>query len=191
MLVINLWGGPGAGKSTIAAELFVCLRKHTNANVELVNEFATDLCFERAKENLKDQVYLLGNQWHRLWRFEQVGVDVAISDSPIGIGIPYIRKRKPAYFDQYVALVKSLYNEHLNTNIFVERDIYATGGFKGNSPAKNNSGFLRDLDRQIKEIAEPLYTVTYNLGAGQEVFDYVKPMVESYLENKDKVLHES
>jgi tRNA uridine 5-carbamoylmethylation protein Kti12 len=50
MLVINLWGGPGAGKSTIAAELFVCLRKHTNANVELTNEFATELCFERNKE---------------------------------------------------------------------------------------------------------------------------------------------
>ena len=190
MLVINLWGGPGAGKSTVAAELFVSLRKHTNANVELVNEFATDLCFERAKENLKDQVYLLGNQWHRLWRFEQIGVDVAISDSPIGIGIPYIQRRKPAYYEQYVALVKSLYNEHLNTNIFVERDIYATGGFKGNRPAKY-SGYLQDLDRQIKQVADPVFTVTYSLGAGQTVFEHVKPMVAAYIENKDMVLHES
>lgn len=180
MLVINLWGGPGAGKSAIAAELFVCLRKHTNANVELTNEFATELCFERSKENLKDQVYLLGNQWHRLWRLEQIGVDVAISDSPLGIGIPYMRKHKPAYAEKYVDLVKALYDEHLNTNIMVERDIYAEGGFKGNSK-KNRSGYVHDLDRQIREVACPPFTVTYGLDAGQKVFEYVKPMVVTYM----------
>ena len=180
MLVINLWGGPGAGKSTIAAELFVCLRKHTNANVELTNEFATDLCFEQAKGNLKDQIYLLGNQWHRLWRLDQLGVDVAICDSPLGIGIPYLRKRKPTYYDQYVVLVNALYDEYANVNVMVNRDIYATGGFKGNKVGKN-SGYLQDLDRQIKEVANPIFSVTYGLDAGQKVFEYVLPAVEAYM----------
>jgi hypothetical protein len=183
MLVINLWGGPGAGKSTVAAELFVCLRKHTNANVELTNEFATELCFERSKENLKDQVYLLGNQWHRLWRLEQIGVDVAISDSPLGIGIPYIQRARVDYADKYIDLVKALYNQYLNTNIMVERDVYAEGGFKGNSKKKNGN-YLLDLDRQIRDVAHPPFTVTYTLDAGQKVFEYVEPMVEAYMEQK-------
>ena len=183
MLIINLWGGPGAGKTTIAAELFVCLRKHTRANVELTGEFATDLCFERAKDNLKDQIYLLGNQWHRLWRLDKTGVDVAISDSPIGIGIPYLRKNKPAYYEQYVALVKALYEEYLTTNIMVERDIYAEGGFKGNKVGKN-SGWLMDLDRQIREVANPIYTVPFGLTAGTKVCGYVEEIVEAYMSNQ-------
>jgi len=75
MLVINLWGGPGAGKTTTAAGLFNALRHDWHLNLELVTEFATDLCFEQARENLKNQVYLLGNQYHRLWRLQQIGVE--------------------------------------------------------------------------------------------------------------------
>jgi hypothetical protein len=183
MLVTNLWGGPGAGKSTVAAELFVLLRKHTNANVELTNEFATELCFERAKENLEDQIYLLGQQWHRLWRLDKLGVDVAVCDAPLGIGIPHIRKRKPAYFEKYEALVKALYDEYPNVNILIDRDVYAVGGFKGNKPGKANA-WLHDLDRQIREVANPIKTVLYSLTAGQEVFDYVLPAVEGYMGSK-------
>jgi hypothetical protein len=148
--------------------------------VELTNEFATDLCFEGAKENLQDQVYLLGNQFHRLWRLNKRGVTVAICDSPLGIGIPYIRQRQPAYVEQYVALVKALYDEFPNVNIMVERDIYAEGGFKGNKKPRHN-GFLLDLDRQIREVANPIFTVPYTLDAGQKVFDYVLPAVEAYM----------
>jgi hypothetical protein len=125
----------------------------------------------------------LGNQWHRLWRLEQIGVDVAISDSPLGIGIPYIRRDKLNYADKYIDLVKALYNQYLSANIMVERDIYASGGYKGNSK-KNRSGYVLDLDRQIREVATPPFTVTYGLDAGQKVFEYVKPMVVSYMETK-------
>jgi len=180
MLVINLWGGPGAGKSTVAAGVFVALRQGTEANVELTNEFATDLCFEQAKANLKDQIYLLGNQWHRLWRLEQLGVDVAVCDSPLGIGIPYIRQRKPDYYDEYVALVKKLYDQFPTTNIMINRDIYAVGGFKGNKKS-TYSPYLEDLDRQIRQVANPIKTVTFGPNAIQAVVDYVAPMVLEYM----------
>jgi hypothetical protein len=182
MLVINLWGGPGAGKSTVAAGLFVLLRQHTKANCELTNEFATELCFERAKDNLKDQVYLLGNQFHRLWRLEQLGVDVAISDSPLGSGIGHMKaKGKPTFFHEYEALTKKLADEFLNTHIFLERDIYAEGGFKGNKATGKNAGWLRNLDTQIRQVADPVKVVTYGPQAIEEVFKYVVPMVTDYL----------
>lgn len=44
-LVVNLWGGPGCGKSTLAAELFVTLKK-SNIEVALVNEYAQELIHE-------------------------------------------------------------------------------------------------------------------------------------------------
>jgi adenylylsulfate kinase-like enzyme len=40
--VINLFGGPGTGKSTLAAALFTDL-KMKGINAELVTEFAKDL----------------------------------------------------------------------------------------------------------------------------------------------------
>ncbi len=43
--VINLWAGPGAGKSTTAAGLFN-LMKIRGYNVELVTEFAKEMVYE-------------------------------------------------------------------------------------------------------------------------------------------------
>ena len=39
--VINLYGGPGTGKSTTAAALFALIKRE-GYNVELVTEFAID-----------------------------------------------------------------------------------------------------------------------------------------------------
>ena len=42
--VINFFGAPGSGKSTIAAGLFFEM-KMKQMNVELVTEFAKELCY--------------------------------------------------------------------------------------------------------------------------------------------------
>lgn len=182
MLVINLWGGPGAGKSTVAAELFVKLRQRTTANVELTNEFATDLCFEQAKENLKDQVYLLGNQWHRLWRFDKIGVDVAICDSPIGMGSAYRREDDVPYQPEYDELAKKLRFQYPTLDIMIDRDIYAEGGFKGNSKKRHNV-WINSLDKRIVKLARPDYTVMFAKDeTGAEVAEYCIPRVRDYLE---------
>lgn len=44
-LVVNLFGGPGCGKSTTMARLFADL-KTRGLNVEMVSEFAKDLVYE-------------------------------------------------------------------------------------------------------------------------------------------------
>ena len=186
MLVINLWGGPGAGKSTVAAELFVCLRKHTKANVELTNEFATELCFEQAKANLKDYPYLLGNQWHRIWRLEQLKVDVAISDSPIGLGVAHLENTiVDGYWKDvmphYIELSQALRRAHKRIDIMVDRDVYAEGGFKGNSK-KRHTNWLNQIDRRIANEAGAEFSVLFDMQAGQKVFEYVTPIVKEYMD---------
>jgi predicted ATPase len=57
--VINLYGGPGTGKSTTAAALFA-LMKREGYNVELVTEFAKDLVWTERNKELGDQIYIFG-----------------------------------------------------------------------------------------------------------------------------------
>ena len=85
MLVVNLFGAPGAGKSTGAAYVFSQL-KIKGVNAELVTEFAKDMTWEKNKKALTNQVYMLGNQLQRIYRCQDE-VDVIVTDSPILLNI--------------------------------------------------------------------------------------------------------
>ena len=63
-LVINLFGGPGVGKSTTASQLFANL-KWSNINCELVREYAKDKVWENSLELLDNQLYVFAKQHHR------------------------------------------------------------------------------------------------------------------------------
>ena len=79
--VICLYGGPGTGKSTTAADLFARLKKK-GQNVELVREYVKDWVWEGRKIKETDQVYILAKQARK----EQIcfeDVDLLITDSPI------------------------------------------------------------------------------------------------------------
>jgi len=149
MLIINLWGGPGAGKTTTASGLFSILRHKWHCNLELITEFATDLCFEQARENLKDQVYLLGNQYHRIWRAEKVGVECVITDAPIGLNKVYGQMYQQRYMPEMDALCDRLDKEHTNLHILMQRDPNAVGGFKGGSK-KKDTWFVDKFDKLLK-----------------------------------------
>ena len=87
MLVIDIYGSPSSGKSTLATFLFSQL-KMRNIKCELVTEFAKDLVWDNCYDALHDQAYLFGNQYHRLSRLEGK-VDVAIVDSPLMLNAIY------------------------------------------------------------------------------------------------------
>lgn len=78
-IVINLFGGPGAGKSTGAAFIFSQL-KMAGVNAELITEYAKDMVWQ-SPAVLKDQIYVYGKQNHRIERCADQ-VDVVVTDSP-------------------------------------------------------------------------------------------------------------
>lgn len=114
MIVVNLFAGPGAGKSTIAAGLFSEL-KWNGINSELVTEFAKDLTWESRDEALKDQIYVFGKQLHRIKRLSGK-VDVVITDSPVLLSLVYGENN-----DKFHELVIQEFDKFCNLNVFVNR----------------------------------------------------------------------
>lgn len=85
--VINLFAGPGAGKSTAAAELFFNL-KNMGKTVELVREVAKEWAWAGKKIRKIDQLIISAEQFHR--EASLYGkVEFIITDSPVWIAGAY------------------------------------------------------------------------------------------------------
>lgn len=117
MKVINLWGGPGSGKSTTAAGLFSHM-KLNQIKVELVTEFAKDLTYEKNFITLSNQLLVTGQQDHRLRRLEG-HVDYVITDSPLPLGVMYASGVFKS--DWFHNCVMGAYNSYDNINFYIRR----------------------------------------------------------------------
>ena len=92
-LFINLFGGPGTGKSTLCASIFTEL-KIKGVDCEMALEYAKDVVWEESFTKLKNQIYIFGKQHSRIHRL--IGkVDVVITDSPLINSIVYDQTENP------------------------------------------------------------------------------------------------
>lgn len=119
-LVVNLFGAPGAGKSTAAAYIFSML-KFANINAELVTEFAKDMVWEENKGVFKpdNQCYLFGEQYNRLSRCKDK-VDVIVTDSPLPLSILY--KTGNILGESFDEVVMSCFDSFENMNFLLVRN---------------------------------------------------------------------
>ncbi len=79
--VINLFAGPGAGKSTTAAGLFSEM-KYANIQVELVTEYVKHWAWVNREIKVLDQLYILAKQSQMESRLYGK-VEYLVTDSPI------------------------------------------------------------------------------------------------------------
>lgn len=117
MLVVNLFGAPGAGKSTGAAYVFSKL-KMAGVNAELVTEFAKDKVWEESKAVFQNQAYIFGKQYFRISRLQDK-VDVVITDSPLLLSCFYCDD--DTLGDEFNALVSKVFDSYNSMNVFINR----------------------------------------------------------------------
>lgn len=138
MLVINLWGAPGSGKSTTAAGLFF-LMKINKMKVEYVTEFAKEMVWERNETIFGDQNLIFAEQNRRLRRLENHQVDFAITDSPLPLPAFY---QSPNYLNTFTSLVMEQFNRYNNLNYLLRR----TGSFETIGRRHDESASVRIAD---------------------------------------------
>ena len=142
--VVNMYAGPGAGKTTTAVGIFTILKLH-NIESEYVPEFAKDLVWEERAKTFRNQFYLYGKQQHRLWRCSDA-VELIVTDAPLLhnniYGIIYNREGSDKFYD-YIFDEIAQYN---NINFFIERHkpYMEYGRNEDEKQAKFIDGFIKD-----------------------------------------------
>lgn len=134
MIVLNIYGSSGSGKSTIATGVYSKL-KARRLSVGLATEFLMDLVLDQSIATA-DIPYVIGCQWHRLLRNSRC--NLCITDSPLPqLGI--IHKGIPEEFLDFACLLDS---KHPTINWVLKRKF----------PLWHPSG--RPMDRLEKERKE-------------------------------------
>jgi hypothetical protein len=114
--VINLYGGPGTGKSTSAALLFGML-KMAGENAELVREYVKEWAWEGRRPGEFDQLYFMGKQM-RKESMLYGKVDWIVTDSPVMLGVYYARNFAPmAVADGVEMAVRSYYMQARKSSV--------------------------------------------------------------------------
>ena len=115
--VINLYGGPCCGKSTVAAGLFYEL-KCKGIECEMTGEYAKDKTWDENHKILNHQPFIFGQQLHRIWRLNNK-VQFIICDSPILLSIIYSKENS----DLFERFIVEQYNKYNNINFILDRTV--------------------------------------------------------------------
>jgi hypothetical protein len=125
-IIINILGGPCAGKSTLASELFTAMKK-LGYSVENTQEFPKVLAWDGNTEAIRDQFFVTANQHRNISRLYGK-VDYIIVDSPIILGLVY--KKLYDYFTTYPSdfydetydnFIINLFKKYKSINIYLNR----------------------------------------------------------------------
>lgn len=165
MKVINLFAGPGAGKSTTAAGLFHKMKK-LGLNVELVTEYAKEKVYENARDIMTDQLYLLAKQNRKLERLRGV-VDYAITDSPLLL-CAYYGKMYGKHPEIVVPLAKKIFETYENINFFIIR----TKSFNPVGRLGGEDNAIK-ADEDIKKLVTSGWVVRDNDTIIEDIFERV------------------
>lgn len=167
MKIINLWGGPGCGKSTTAAGLFY-LMKVDEYKVELIREYIKDAVYEK-RDIFKDQIYIFGKQ-NRRQHILHHQVDWAITDSPILLSALYAPKN---YYPAFTKLCLQTFASYDNINIVLNRvKPYINLG------RNQTEEEAREIDKRVKifmyENQIPYFEVDGDLHAPEKILEIIK-----------------
>lgn len=174
---ICLWAGPGAGKTTMRADLFSKLKRFVIYNnlptqVEEVSEYVKAWAYENKKPEGFDQHYIFAKQQRLEERPLRAGVDVIVTDSPLALQVSYAMRNGMPTAGCLLTMSAFHEIEYPSINIFLDR---------GNRPYVKCGRFedekaAREMDKRLLEFLEEWYKDKYTCFDAESVntiFDHV------------------
>lgn len=155
-LVVNIFGGPGSGKSTSAAGVFHDL-KEKGFDCELANEYAKILVWEKRDYTFEDQIYLFAKQYHRIFCLLNQ-VEVIITDCPILLTPVYDLEKRSSL----ETLAVDEHNKMWTYNVFMKR----VKPYNPNGRLKtHDESTAKDLDKQIFNVLDK-HNISFEIVSG-------------------------
>jgi hypothetical protein len=190
-LFINLFGGPGAGKSTAAWDIAAKLKK-SGKSVELVAEYAKELVYEKQYDLLdgsaENQRKIFEEQCRREERL--IGqVNYAITDSPVLLQLAYLKDRDSTEGQKLIHEIE-IYTESVcfgdqssSYNLLITR---GEGAFEQNGRIHSETESI-DLDKQIEEMLSSLqYYETYSRDDIDRMTEDIQVRYASWINETDE-----
>lgn len=141
LYVINLFGSPGCGKSTIA-QLISGLSYTKEVHIEYVNEHAKELVWRKSNQKeFENQILITANQYSRQLWLRENNIHFCVTDSPLLLGAIH---QPQTYFQNYEPLLLEMFNSFNNINFFIHR-----GEFKYDSVGRNENE-LESMNKKIQ-----------------------------------------
>lgn len=177
-IIVNLFAGAGAGKTTCAWEIASELKKR-GIETEYVSEYAKEFVWDNNMEmldgSLEHQQILYNEQKRRIDRL--IGkVDVVVTDSPTLLSIMYLKEPNK---DFEVKAVEE-YKQNRNFNLFINRgkDYQQTGRI-------HNLQQSKAVDNKIKQFLK-----SNNIYFGTYYHSTVNVLVDNIITNLNNVKSE-
>lgn len=118
---ISLFGGPGVGKSNLAAGIYSRLSKE-KIHIELIIEYVKKWTFINRVPNGFDQIKIFGEQLHNEDIVLRSGVPHIVTDSPLLMQVAYAKKYGFKATDSLANIVKEFDKQYPCINIVLDRE---------------------------------------------------------------------
>jgi len=176
--IINIFGGPGIGKSSIAAGITYKLKRN-HISCDQPYEFPKLLAWDDNHSAIQDQLYVLANQ-HRGIVKSYGKVDYIVLDSPILLSLTYRNYYKGTeypsslYGESFDKMVLDTFNQYDNINIVLDR----ADGVHNNDERYQNLEESKELDivieNSLMENNIPFHKIKVNDNTVDNIMKLVK-----------------